>query len=203
MSRGKPDYYTKKAKANSYPARSVYKLEEIQNKYSFLKPGYKVLDIGAAPGSWSMFAAKCLKGKGTIVSVDLKPLEISGPGFEIIRQYTDDAFSQEMQRVYAQEGPFDVLISDAAPSTTGNRTVDAARSCGLVEQVLYTAALFVKPGGFLVVKIFQGGDIQELIKLARKLFVKTKLVKPKASRSQSFETFLTGFELIEDAQSVF
>jgi 23S rRNA (uridine2552-2'-O)-methyltransferase len=192
--REKADFYTKKAKQAGYPARSVYKLEEIQNKHHLIKQGDCVLDIGAAPGSWSLYTQRqILKGTGQIVAVDLKPIEINPIPKNLIC-YTGDAFSESTGELIASHGPYDVIISDAAPSTTGNRSVDTLRSENLAESVIDLAQHLLKPHGNLVIKIFQGGGEQELIRKLRTQFSKVKPLKPKASRSDSFEVFLIGLD---------
>lgn len=193
-SREKADFYTKKAKQEGYPARSVYKLEEIHNRHQIIKRGDHVLDIGAAPGSWSLYVSrKLLSGSGRVVAVDLKEITLSPmPGNMI--SYTGDAFSEEISEKIAEHAPFDVIISDAAPDTTGNRTVDTLRSQQLAESVLETAKQLLKVHGNLVIKVFQGGGEQELIQQMRSVFAKVKPQKPKASRSESFEVFLIGLD---------
>lgn len=187
----KPDYWTKKAKKEGYHARSVYKLEEIQQKYGIVKPGAKVLDVGAAPGSWSQYVLKQLKGSGLLAAIDLSPVVIpNAPGnFHFIQ---GDIYDQSNIDALEALGPFDAVLSDAAPATTGNRIVDTARSSGLVEHVLYLCGRLLVPGGNLVVKLFQGGDEQELLKQVRGMFASARVLKPKATRDSSFETYLIG-----------
>ncbi|MFA5513914.1 MAG: RlmE family RNA methyltransferase [Sphaerochaetaceae bacterium] len=190
--RDSADYYTLKAQKEGYPARSVYKLEEIQQKHNIIKKGDKVLDIGAAPGSWSLYThRRLIKGVGLIVSVDLKPLALDSVPPTII-SLTGDAFSQEISNQIAELGPFDAIISDAAPNTTGNKGIDTLRSESLVEQVILTAEKHLKVGGNLVVKLFQGSGERELLNQVRSLFEKAKAFKPQASRSDSYEIFLIG-----------
>ena len=162
-SRSQPDYFSLKAKKEGYPARSVYKLEEIQQKFTIIRPGNSVLDIGAAPGSWTLFThQKLLKGKGRIVSVDLKPLSLN-PIPENVTVFTGDAFTSEMLKNLGDLGPYDAIISDAAPSTTGARTVDCIRSQNLAEAIISIVPTHLKTGGNLVIKIFQGGGEQEIL----------------------------------------
>jgi 23S rRNA (uridine2552-2'-O)-methyltransferase len=188
--RDTPDHYTRRAHKEGYPARSVYKLQEAQDRFGLLRPGDVVLDVGAAPGSWSAYACQIVKG-GRVAAVDLNPLNLTTtpPNLEF-RQ--GDIFSDEVQRWLAERGPFDAILSDAAPSTTGNRTVDTARSSALVEAVLALADTHLKAGGNLIVKVFQGGDEQAHLAQFRAIFDTAKPFKPKSSRKESFETFLVG-----------
>lgn len=188
------DHYTLRARKEGYPARSVYKLEEINAKNSIIKVGDTVLDVGAAPGSWTLYTHRQLiKGKGLIVAVDLNPLELNAIPHTVI-SYTGDAFSPEIREKLISHGPYDAIISDAAPKTTGVRTVDTSRSEYIGEQILLLAEEHLKPGGNLVFKLFQGGGEQELLTKMRSLFAKAKILKPKASRQDSFEIFLIGLE---------
>ncbi|MCF7933991.1 MAG: RlmE family RNA methyltransferase [Spirochaetia bacterium] len=192
--RDQADHYTKRAKKEGYPARSVYKLEEIQQRFSIIRPGAVVLDIGAAPGSWTLYTQRnLLKGRGRIVAIDLKPLTLD-PLPDRITFLQGDAFSPEIAQQVREAGPYDTIISDAAPATTGNRSVDTMRSQGLAESVTAFAAEHLKEHGNLVLKIFQGGGEQEVIRYMRTLFVKVKPIKPKACRNESFELFLVGLD---------
>ena len=192
--RDKADFFTKKAHSEGYPARSVYKLEEINNTHRLIKPGDSVLDVGAAPGSWTLYTHReLLKGKGRIVSCDLNPLSLD-PIPPTVTEITGDAFSKEIRAKLVELGPYDAMISDAAPMTTGNRIVDTTRSEYLAEQMVLLAEEQLKTHGNLVIKIFQGGGEQEILKKMRTLFKKAKAFKPKASRDDSFEIFLIGLD---------
>ncbi len=192
--RDKADSYTLRARKEGYPARSVYKLEEINNTHRLIKPGDFVLDVGAAPGSWSLFTHReLIKGRGKIVSVDLNPLNID-PIPPTIIPFVGDAFSSEIKEKLIKEGPYDAIISDAAPMTTGNRTVDTTRSEYLAENVVSLASEHLKEHGNLVIKIFQGGGQQEILKMMRNMFSKAKAFKPKACRDDSFEIYLIGLD---------
>lgn len=192
--RDKPDFFTKKAHKAGYPARSIYKLEEIQERHNIIKQGDNVLDVGAAPGSWTLYTNnELLKGKGSIVAVDLNPLNLS-PIPSTVTFFQGDAFSNDIRAKLVELGPYDTIISDAAPMTMGTRSVDTARSEWLAENVLYLAKEHLKPHGNLVIKIFQGGGQQEILKEMRTIFTKAKTTKPKACRSDSFEIFLLGLD---------
>lgn len=192
--RDKPDFFTKKAHKAGYPARSIYKLEEIQERHNIIKQGDNVLDVGAAPGSWTLYTNnELLKGNGSIVAVDLNPLNLS-PIPSTVTFFQGDAFSTEIRAKLVDLGPYDVIISDAAPMTMGTRSVDTSRSEWLAENVLQLAKEHLKPHGNLVIKIFQGGGQQDILKDMRTLFAKAKTTKPKACRSDSFEIFLIGLD---------
>ena len=138
--RDKADSYTQRAHKEGYPARSVYKLEEINKTHRLIKPGDKILDVGAAPGSWTLFTHReLIKGKGSIVAVDLNPLNLD-PVPPTVTSFVGDAFSKEIREKLVELGPYDTIISDAAPMTTGNRTVDTTRSEYLAEEVVRLAS---------------------------------------------------------------
>lgn len=196
--RDRADSYTQRAHKEGYPARSVYKLEEIQQNFKIIKPGDHVLDVGAAPGSWTLYTHRMLlKGNGTIVAVDLNPLNLN-PVPPTVTAYVGDAFSKDIRAKLVGHGPYDAIISDAAPMTTGNRSVDTSRSENLAEQVVYLASEHLKPHGNLVLKIFQGGGQEAVLKQMRTLFAKARAFKPKACRSDSFEIFLVGLDRKEE-----
>ena len=187
----KQDHFSKQAKAAGYPARSVYKLEEIQSRYNVIHRGMRILDIGASPGSWSMYAAKAAGPKGLVVGVDIiaEAPALPGDRYEFIHA---DAFAPETLARLQKSGLFHCILSDAAPATTGNRTVDTARSAALVESALKLAVILLAPKGNFVAKIFQGGDESRLLREAKSMFLTAKLFKPSASRKESFETYMIG-----------
>ena len=196
--RDKADSYTLKARKEGYPARSVYKLEEINKVHRLIKPGDTILDVGAAPGSWTLFTHReLIKGKGKIVSVDLNPLNLD-PVPPTVISFVGDAFSKEIRARLVEEGPYDTIISDAAPMTTGNRTVDTTRSEWLAENVVFLAEEQLRVHGNLVIKIFQGGGQEAILKKMRTMFAKAKAFKPKACRDDSFEIYLIGMDKKEN-----
>ena len=189
--RSRPDFYAQKAKKEGYMARSVYKLEEIQNKTRLIKPGDTVLDVGASPGSWTQYVLRLLKGKGKVVGADLKPLgKFKAKGDLSFIQ--GDVFAEDITEQLKAHGPFDVIISDAAPSTSGNRLMDTRRSYDLVERIFEFSLKWLKPGGNFTVKVFQGGDEQEIFDRMKEEFNQVKRLKPKAVRKESFETYFIG-----------
>ncbi len=187
----KPDFWSRKAFSEGYPARSVYKLQEIDQKFGMIKKNYKVLDLGAAPGSWTTFLLRTMDGSGKVVSCDLNPLSKSVKGDNLVF-IQGDLQQKEIFDKIKSEGPFDLVVCDAAPLTTGNRVVDTARSQGLVKMAIWYAETMLKTGGNFAVKIFQNGDQQTLLKKMREVFGTAKGFKPVACRSESFETYLIG-----------
>ncbi len=199
--RDRADSYTLRARAEGYPARSVYKLQEMQEKFSLIKRGSAVLDVGAAPGSWTLYVERKLLGKGgKIVAVDLNPLALT-PLPSRVTALVGDAFSDEIKRELIALGPYDAIISDAAPQTSGIRSVDTSRSEALCESVIHLASEHLKEGGNLVVKLFQGGGQAELTALLRTLFTTVRAYKPKACRDDSFEIFLIGLNRLPSTDS--
>jgi 23S rRNA (uridine2552-2'-O)-methyltransferase len=191
----KPDFWAQKAKKEGYPARSVYKLAEIDAKFSLVRKGMRILDIGAAPGSWSMWVLKRLAGSGFLAAVDLQELAIAGSAsnFLFVR---GDLYDEGVRSRLLAAGPFGLVLSDAAPATTGNRIVDQGASEAIVEAVVDYALSSLAPGGALVAKIFQGGAEAALLKRLRSSFAQARGFKPEACRSESFEIYLvaTGFK---------
>ena len=184
------DYYTRRARKDKYPARSVYKLKEIQNKFQIIKKGDRVLDLGCAPGSWLLYAAELTGPRGEVVGIDQKQVAIRTP--EHVKVFTGDALA-ELDTVVGQLGRgYDAVISDMAPGTTGNKTVDAARSMGLGEAALNLAGEVLKPGGSFLCKVFQSGDVKLFCDAVRKRFQRQKTFKPQSSRKASKEVFIIG-----------
>lgn len=196
------DHYFLKAKRENYPARSVYKLKELDAKFRLLKPGMKVLDLGAAPGSWSLGVAEKVGSKGLVLACDIQSTETAFPPQVLFMQ--EDVFqrSAAFEVKLAELGPFDLVISDMAPRTTGTRFTDQARSLELTLEALAVACLHLKQGGNFVVKIFMGPDIQDLLTPMRKAFSSVKSFKPKSSRAESKETFFTGLGFRGDTAAI-
>ena len=187
----KPDFWSQKAFSEGYPARSVYKLKEIDEKFGMIKKNYTVLDLGAAPGSWTVFLLRQLDGTGSVVSCDLNPLSKSVKGDNLVF-IQGDLNAPEIRSQIKEKGPYDLVVCDAAPKTTGNRTVDTARSEQLVEMAVWYAQTMLKTGGNFAVKIFQNGNQQSVLKMMREIFTSAKGFKPEACRTESFETYLIG-----------
>jgi len=183
------DHYFQRAKKEHYLARAVYKLEEIQKKYKLLHHGNRVLDLGAYPGSWMQYTSGVVGRTGLVVGADLKEIEHSFPDYVVVlqRDVFEPEFLEEMLRSHA---PFDVVLSDMAPSTSGIRVADSARSALLFERALYVACSALKPRGHFLAKIFQGAEFHDLLMEVKKQFEWVKVVKPDASRKQSKEIYI-------------
>jgi len=184
------DHYTRQAKKDKFPARSVYKLQELQKKFRLLNRGYRVLDLGCAPGSWLKYAANVVGPTGRVIGVDLNPVSIDLPDHAVA--LVGDVFDMDADLKAAIGSGFHAVISDMAPSTTGIKHVDTARSEALCESALAIADALLLPGGIFVCKIFQGADFNSVLKAVRPLFEKQKTFKPQSSRKASKEIFIVG-----------
>ncbi len=183
----KADHFTKAAKSAGFPARSVFKLEEIDQRTKLLKPGQRVLDLGAAPGSWSMYAARQIGPKGRLLAIDLSEIAASlGPNATFVQ---GDAFAIESE-LFVEHGPFDVVLSDMAPNTSGNRDADRAKSFDLVMRALEVARAHGKPGSSFVAKIFMGPEYEEARRELRKDYAEVRTLRPESVRKNSVEVFL-------------
>ncbi len=183
------DPYVQMARRDGWRSRAVYKLEQIDQKERFLRPDMVCVDVGSAPGSWSQYVTKKLKGRARIVAVDILPMD-SLPDVEFIQgDFQDDAVFEEMLQAVGDEG-VDLVMSDIAPNITGTRVVDQPRSMYLVELALDLARRVLKPGGSFVCKVFQGAGIDEFVIDTRNSFKRVKVMKPKASRAGSREVYL-------------
>jgi 23S rRNA (uridine2552-2'-O)-methyltransferase len=183
------DRFTQEAKKQGYPARSVFKLEEIDRRTRLLRQGMHVLDLGAAPGSWALYAAQRVGGGGRLLAMDLKPLETALPRHATFLQGDALALENEALATYA---PYDVVLSDMAPSTTGNRLGDQTRSLELFMRALAVAATLGKVGGSFVGKIFMGEDLPVARAELRKHYEEERIIRPEGTRSVSYEIFLVG-----------
>ncbi len=188
------DHYFLKAKKQHYLARAVYKLEEIQQKYRILRTGNRVLDLGAAPGSWIQLASGVVGRSGLVVGIDLKPIEHAFENRVITLQgdIFDLEFVEEALRDYL---PFDVVLSDMAPATSGIRVADSARSGLLFERALEIARWALKPGGTFLAKMFHGPEFHQLLAEVKKEFGRTRAIRPEATRKQSREIYILGINL--------
>jgi 23S rRNA (uridine2552-2'-O)-methyltransferase len=191
------DPYVAASKREGYRSRAAYKLIEIEQRYPFLKPGQRVIDLGAAPGGWSQIAAtrvKSLEGKGQVVAIDYLGVEPIA-GVDILEMdFTDDK-AEDILKSKLSGGVADVVLSDMAAPTTGHTKTDHLRIMGLAEMAAHFAADVLTPGGVFLCKVFQGGTERELLDGLKKNFATVRHVKPPASRSDSAELYVlaTGF----------
>jgi 23S rRNA (uridine2552-2'-O)-methyltransferase len=185
------DPYVQRAKHEGYRSRASYKLLEIIERDHLLKPGMRVVDLGATPGGWSQVVAQKLAGQGKVIALDLLEMApLAGVTF-IQGDFREDAVLSEL--VKALDGrPVDLVISDMAPNISGVGLVDQARAMHLAELALEFALQHLKPGGSFLVKVFQGDGFDEYIRAMRGRFGQVVTRKPKASRGRTNETFLLG-----------
>lgn len=183
------DARTRQAKAQGYPARSVFKLDEIDRRVRLLSPGQRVLDLGAAPGSWSLYASQRVGAQGLVVAVDLQ--EINQTFAPNVRVHQADALDLSNE-VVADGAPYNVVLSDMAPKTSGNKVVDQALSFELFEAALAVAERFGKPGSHFVAKLFMGPDFGKARARLAQAYGRSQVIRPKGTRQQSSEVFLVG-----------
>ena len=194
------DPFVARAKREGFRSRAVYKLAEIDDKFHFLKPGGKVVDLGAAPGGWSQLAAKrvgAAQGKGRVVAIDILKME-AVPGVDFLElDFLDETAPQILRDLL--DGPADVVLSDMAANTTGHRQTDHLKIMALVEVAADFAGEVLKPGGAFVAKVLQGGTEAALLAQLKRDFASVKHVKPAASRADSAELYLvaSGFRAKE------
>ncbi|MDR0828046.1 MAG: RlmE family RNA methyltransferase [Desulfovibrio sp.] len=183
------DYYFKKAKRENYPARSIYKLLDMDRRLRLFKKGMRVLDLGASPGSWTLGAAQKVGPEGFVLAVDLKDTDTAFPAWVLFRREDVFAPSLEFTALLEERGPFQIVLSDMAPSTTGHKGTDQARSFALCEQALRVALNCLEKEGALILKFFMGPDGEELSAALRQNFTRVKTLKPAGSRPESKEIF--------------
>lgn len=191
------DPYVKRAHEEGWRSRAAFKLEEIQRTDRILRPGMTVVDLGAAPGGWSQFAARTLGGQGRVIALDV--LEMPAlPGVEFIQgDFTEESVLQQLNASLGGQ-KVDLVMSDMAPNMMGIADVDHDRSMALVDLAVDFAAHSLRPGGDLLMKVFQGREFQPLVARLRRDFESVKLRKPKASRSRSAEVYVLarGYRLV-------
>lgn len=186
------DVFAQKARKEGYPARSVYKLEEIDRRVNVFKKGQRVLDLGCAPGSWLMYAAQRTGPQGRVRGIDLKGLEVALP--PNAQAVAGDALapSPEVEAFLAELAPYDVVMSDMAPSTSGTPFADQARSAELVSLSLDVAERWLNKGGTWIAKLFMSEALVDLRKRVRELFAEERIIRPEGTRQVSTEVFLVG-----------
>jgi 23S rRNA (uridine2552-2'-O)-methyltransferase len=194
----KEEYYSRRAKEEGYPARSVYKLKEIDEKYKIFRSGNKVLDLGCAPGSWLAYIFGRVGIDGLVVGVDSEEIKIPlAVNMRFVRKNVmdlkvDDFISRDRISRYDLERGFDVVVSDLAPKTTGVKMADIVNSVILADKALSLAKMFLRPGGNFVCKVFEGELAEEFFREAKKNFEFAKRFRPKAVSKESKEFFVVG-----------
>ena len=181
------DIYVRQSKVDGYRARSAYKLIEIDEKFKIFKGGLSVIDIGAAPGSWSQYASKIIKN-GKIISVDLKEMEKIQNTIQIKGDFTNKEIQNQIKN-YLVKG-LDVVMSDMAVNTTGIKNIDSIQTGELCKEAMIFSKENLSKKGFFISKIFMGGTFNEIVALGKKIFKEVKVFKPKSSRKDSKESFI-------------
>jgi 23S rRNA (uridine2552-2'-O)-methyltransferase len=181
------DTYVKQSKVDGYRARSAYKLIEIDDKFKIFKGGITVIDIGAAPGSWSQYAEKVTKS-GRLISIDLKKMEPIGNTVQIQGDFTDQIIQNEIKKHTTTK--VDVVMSDMAVNTTGIKNIDSIQTGELCKEAMFFAKDLLRENGFFISKIFMGGTFNEIVAEGKKYFKEVKVFKPKSSRKDSKESFI-------------
>ena len=181
------DIYVRQSKIDGYRARSAYKLMEIDEKFSIFKGGLAVVDIGAAPGSWSQYAEKKIKN-GKLISVDLKKMEPIGKSIQIQGDFTEENIKDQI--LESTERKVNIVMSDMAVNTTGIKNIDAIQTGELcMEAMIFSKGVLLSDGSFIS-KIFMGGSFNEIVAKGKEIFKEVKVFKPKSSRKDSKESFI-------------
>ena len=181
------DTYVRQSKVDGYRARSAYKLIEIDEKFKIFKGGLTVIDIGAAPGSWSQYASKSVKN-GKIISIDLKEMEPINNTTQIIGDFTNNETQEQIKNLLTEKT--DVVMSDMAVNTTGIKNIDSIQTGELCKDAMFFSKEIISKNGFFISKIFMGGSFNEIIQFGKKIFKDVKVFKPKSSRKDSKESFI-------------
>ena len=181
------DTYVRQSKVDGYRARSAYKLIEIDEKFKIFKGGLTVIDIGAAPGSWTQYASKAVRN-GKIISIDLKEMEPIGNTFQIKGDFTEDHTQQKIKELLTDKS--DIVMSDMAVNTTGIKNIDSIQTGELCKEAMIFSQDIISNSGFFISKIFMGGSFNEIVQLGKKIFKEVKVFKPKSSRKDSKESFI-------------
>ncbi len=181
------DIYVRQSKVDGYRARSAYKLIEINEKFKVFKGGISVVDIGAAPGSWSQYASKIVKN-GKIISIDLKKMDEIKNTIQIEGDFTETNIQNKIKS-YLNKGS-DVVMSDMAVNTTGIKNIDSIQTGELCKEAMIFSKEVLSENGFFISKIFMGGTFNEIVALGKKIFKEVKVFKPKSSRKDSKESFI-------------
>lgn len=196
MSYNPNDFYARKAKQENFVARSIYKLEEIDNKHHLIRKNDFVLDLGASPGSWMQYASKKVGEHGKVFGIDLKPAEIKLPNTIFVQGDINELNFEMLFEKYSLDKKFNVVMSDMAPNTSSNRFTDQARSYDLSMMALATAQKFLLTGGNFTCKIFDGEDAMNFRDNVKECFKEVFILRPKSTRDSSKEIFVTGKNFI-------
>jgi len=191
LQKRKRDHYYRRAKQENYRSRAAFKLKQINTAFRIFRPGYTVIDLGANPGGWSQVAAELVGEKGVVIAVDLKPIEPI-PGVTVLRGDARSLITWKKIKRELPGGKANVVISDMAPNISGNYSLDHARSMELAEMALECSLEFLRPGGSLVVKVFDGDMASQLFRKIKTKFMVAKRHSPKASRKSSSEIYMIG-----------
>ena len=187
INRQKRDIYIRQSKVDGYRARSAYKLIEIDKKFKIFKNGMFILDIGAAPGSWSQYASKTIKN-GKIISIDLKEISPIDNGIHIKGDFTEPDIQEKIRENLKKE--FDVVMSDMAVNTTGIKNLDSIQTGELCKEAMIFSKKVISSKGYFISKIFMGSTFNEIVALGKKIFREVKVFKPLSSRKESKESFI-------------
>ena len=187
INRQRRDIYVRQSKVDGYRSRSAYKLQEIDEKFKILKNGISLIDLGAAPGGWSQYAAKKIKS-GKILSIDLKKMENIDNTVQITGNFTETNFQAQIKEHFKYK--VDVIVSDMAVNTTGNKNVDSISTGELCKEAIFFAKDMLNKDGKFVSKIFMGSTFNEIVSVANNIFKKVSVFKPKSSRKDSKENFI-------------
>lgn len=191
------DHYFKKAKKENFLARSIYKLEEIDQKYKIIKSNDNVLDLGYHPGSWIQYTSEKIKPNGKVVGIDIKEVNTKLSILKNVTVFQKDINDVQNLEELGVTEKFDVVVSDMAPNTTGIKSVDQARSLNLVEMIFYHLPNFLHKSGNLVIKVFDSNDAQIYLRQQKSKFKRFEYLKPKSTRSISKEFFVIGIGYLE------
>ena len=181
------DIYVRQSKVDGYRARSAYKLIEIDEKFKIFKGGMNVIDIGAAPGSWSQYAVKKAKS-GKIISIDLKEMDKIQNTIQVKGDFTKEETQKQIKNYLTKKS--DVVMSDMAVNTTGIKNIDSIQTGELCKEAMIFSKEVISEKGFFISKIFMGGTFNEIVALGKKIFKDVKVFKPKSSRKDSKESFI-------------
>ena len=181
------DTYVRQSKIDGYRARSAYKLIEIDEKFKIFKGGLTVIDIGAAPGSWSQYAAKVVKN-GKLISIDLKKMDPIDSSIQIQGDFTEEDTQDEIKTNVSSK--VDIVMSDMAVNTTGIKNIDSIQTGELCKEAMVFAKDLINENGYFISKIFMGGTFNEIVAEGKKYFKEVKVFKPKSSRKDSKESFI-------------